>query len=142
MESALCLFAFIEGVIGVGWNVRGKKSKDTNKIQFYQMPKHTTRKKSAPALKAQTMESNFESLFNLDKGSNTFSMRICHQTQVVKTIEGIYISTFVIEENKIKFTIQNQFELYVHNVQDSIDCNFIIVRCSDNFEWKINDLYQ
>ena len=52
MESALCLFAFIDGVIGVGWNVRGKKSKDTNKIQFYCMPKYVPRKKSAPLQKA------------------------------------------------------------------------------------------
>ena len=44
LDAALFLFAFIDGVIGIGWNVRGKRSKDTNKINFYQMPKYSKKK--------------------------------------------------------------------------------------------------
>lgn len=43
--KAQFLFSFIDGIVGIGWNK--DKSKEINKIQFYQLPKLVNKKEIA-----------------------------------------------------------------------------------------------
>ena len=78
LNRARALFSFVDGVVGIGWCRDG--TNETNKIQFYKMPKLSRKKNIQANRKGKILDSNFEDIFGQEIHDNSYQIRICHKT--------------------------------------------------------------
>lgn len=73
------------------------------------------------------IQSNFEAMHEI-KGSENYSIKICHNALLINVDDWLYISRFKITDQAITFSIIMKCNSKDFEIRDTVDCNFLVLQ--------------